>query len=269
MSRVTKAQHFITSEYSLRPTELFPLSASRTDAAQRPLPDYLAFEFRECTEDMKHEARHRIRFVRIDVLRDRNESDTQRSQLLYALQALYETPAPTVKLPDQDSIKVPPPGVFDQPIQFGTAGLCSAPTGINVFAYNMPTPPVAIVPQFTELHFAGLISGTDAGVDSGFHLSLYHLLYSKSTVCYIINYMATPTPKKPGRKPEGLGKRGEPQRIRDYPTLLVTIRPSVKAILGDLADKENRPKWKIIEDAIRLYSKTTVTRRHPGSNRAR
>jgi hypothetical protein len=62
--------------------------------------------------------------------------------------------------------------------------------------------------------------------------------------------------KKTGRKPEGLGKHGEPKRIRDYPTLLVTIRPSVKAVWDHLAAREDRPKWKIVEDAVRLYQKT-------------
>jgi hypothetical protein len=64
-----------------------------------------------------------------------------------------------------------------------------------------------------------------------------------------------------GRKPQGLGRLGEPRRIRDYPTLLVTIRPRVKAILDRIAARENRPKWKIVEDAIRLYQKSTSKKR--------
>ena len=56
-----------------------------------------------------------------------------------------------------------------------------------------------------------------------------------------------------GRKPEGLGMKGEPKRIRDYPKLLVTIRPSIRAKLKRLAARENRPMWKIVEDAIAQY----------------
>jgi hypothetical protein len=64
-----------------------------------------------------------------------------------------------------------------------------------------------------------------------------------------------------GRKPQGLGKHGEPERIRDYPTLLVTIRPSTKKILDRIASREDRPKWKIIEDAILLYQETPAKKR--------
>ena len=56
-----------------------------------------------------------------------------------------------------------------------------------------------------------------------------------------------------GRKPQGLGKGGEPKKIRDYPKLLVTIRPSVKKKLRRIAARENLPMWKIVEAAIQLY----------------
>ena len=59
-----------------------------------------------------------------------------------------------------------------------------------------------------------------------------------------------------GRKPQGLGKGGEPKKIRDYPKLLVTIRPAVKAKLKRMAARENRPMWKLIDDAIELYEQT-------------
>jgi len=68
---------------------------------------------------------------------------------------------------------------------------------------------------------------------------------------------------KVGRKPQGLGKHGEPKRIRDYPTLLVTVRPSVKATLERLAAREDRPKWKIVEAAIRLYERQKHVRSVP------
>ena len=64
-----------------------------------------------------------------------------------------------------------------------------------------------------------------------------------------------------GRKPQGLVSQGEPRRIRDYPTLLVTIRPSIKAALDRIARREERPKWKIVEDAIRLYQEVGPNKR--------
>ena len=59
--------------------------------------------------------------------------------------------------------------------------------------------------------------------------------------------------KRMGRPPEGLGKKGEPERIRDYPKLLVTIRPGVRTKLKAMASPEGRPAWQIVEDALALY----------------
>jgi hypothetical protein len=59
--------------------------------------------------------------------------------------------------------------------------------------------------------------------------------------------------KRMGRPPEGTGKKGEPERIRDYPKLLVTIRPVVRSKLKAIASAESRPAWQIVEDAVALY----------------
>ena len=59
-----------------------------------------------------------------------------------------------------------------------------------------------------------------------------------------------------GRPPEGLGKKGEPERIRDYPKLLVTIRPGVRQQLKAIAAIENRPAWQVVEDALARYYDT-------------
>ena len=63
----------------------------------------------------------------------------------------------------------------------------------------------------------------------------------------------TETQKRMGRPPEGLGKKGEPERIRDYPKLLVTIRPAVRSRLRAMASVENRPAWQIVEDSLAMY----------------
>jgi hypothetical protein len=65
--------------------------------------------------------------------------------------------------------------------------------------------------------------------------------------------MADDTAKRMGRPPEGLGKKGEPERIRDYPKLLVTIRPAVRSRLKAMASAESRPAWQIVEDALAMY----------------
>jgi hypothetical protein len=71
--------------------------------------------------------------------------------------------------------------------------------------------------------------------------------------------MEQPT-KRRGRPPEGLGKKGEPERIRDYPRRLFTIRPVILAKLHTTSKKENRAEWRILEDALRLYFEQTKRR---------
>lgn len=63
------------------------------------------------------------------------------------------------------------------------------------------------------------------------------------------------TPKRIGRPPEGLGESGEPEKIRDYPKLLITIRPTVKVALKAIAEFEERPAWRVVEDGITQYLK--------------
>jgi hypothetical protein len=70
-----------------------------------------------------------------------------------------------------------------------------------------------------------------------------------------------PTEKKhAGRPPEGLGKHGEPVKIRDYPKLLITMRSSVKTRLKAIAKHEGRPAWKVVEDALALYIRQLPTK---------
>jgi hypothetical protein len=61
------------------------------------------------------------------------------------------------------------------------------------------------------------------------------------------------TEKRIGRPPEGLGKKGEPDRIRDYPKLFVTIRPAARSRLKAMSTVERRPAWRIVEDALAMY----------------
>ena len=61
------------------------------------------------------------------------------------------------------------------------------------------------------------------------------------------------SPKRRGRPPEGLGKKGEPDRIRDYPRQLFTMRPATKARLKAIAEHEDRSEWRVVEDGIASY----------------
>lgn len=60
-------------------------------------------------------------------------------------------------------------------------------------------------------------------------------------------------PKRRGRPPEGLGKKGEPDRIRDYPRQLFTMRPTTKARLKAIAEHEDRSEWRVVDDSIVSY----------------
>ena len=62
-----------------------------------------------------------------------------------------------------------------------------------------------------------------------------------------------PEPKRRGRPPEGLGTKDEPGRIRDYPRLLFTMRPTTKAKLKTIAEYENRSEWRIVDEGIAVY----------------
>jgi len=59
--------------------------------------------------------------------------------------------------------------------------------------------------------------------------------------------------KRMGRPPGGKGSHGEPERIRDYPKLALTIRPATKAKLDAVAVIEGRPAWRVVEDGIDAY----------------
>lgn len=81
--------------------------------------------------------------------------------------------------------------------------------------------------------------------------------------------MLEKTLKRIGRPPEGRGEGGEPGKIRDYPKLLITIRPTVKATLKAIAEFEQRPAWRVVEDAITQYLEGMPTKaRRVIANRA-
>lgn len=65
--------------------------------------------------------------------------------------------------------------------------------------------------------------------------------------------MKTEARKRMGRPPEGCSSEGEPEKIRQYPRISLTARPITKLTLEAIALLQQRPAWKIIEDAIRAY----------------
>ncbi len=61
-------------------------------------------------------------------------------------------------------------------------------------------------------------------------------------------------PRKPlGRPPAGKGAQGEPEKVSNYPKLAVSVQPLVRAMVNAVAMIEDRPAWRVVEDAIRLY----------------
>ena len=70
--------------------------------------------------------------------------------------------------------------------------------------------------------------------------------------------------KRKGRPPEGLGRKGEPERIRDYPRQLFTMRPVTVARLKAIAEHQDRSEWRVVEDSIVSYLEGMT----PGDRRA-
>lgn len=58
---------------------------------------------------------------------------------------------------------------------------------------------------------------------------------------------------KIGRPTLGRGKDGEPERIRDYPRLSLTVSPKTKQNLDIVAKAQARPAWQIVEEALTQY----------------
>jgi hypothetical protein len=59
--------------------------------------------------------------------------------------------------------------------------------------------------------------------------------------------------KKPGRPPGEKDADGKPFRVRDYPTLLISIRPDVRGRLKAMSHALRKPAWRIVEEGINLY----------------
>jgi hypothetical protein len=65
--------------------------------------------------------------------------------------------------------------------------------------------------------------------------------------------MITTFEKRRGRPPEGRVAKGEPERIRDFPRVLVSMRPVTRSGLRIISQHENRAEWRVIDEALTLY----------------
>jgi len=57
----------------------------------------------------------------------------------------------------------------------------------------------------------------------------------------------------PSRSTKSTDRKGEPDRIRDYPRQLFTMRPATKTLLKAIAEHQDRSEWKVVEDSIALF----------------
>ena len=82
-------------------------------AARRPLRTRSRIisrsSFRERRQDGEREARHGVRFIGVEVLGHRQEAYAQRGQLLDGADAIDDTAAPAIELPDQHGVEAPGP----------------------------------------------------------------------------------------------------------------------------------------------------------------
>ena len=70
--------------------------------------------------------------------------------------------------------------------------------------------------------------------------------------------------KRKGRLPEGLGRKGEPERIRDHPRQLFTMRPVTVARSEGDRGAPGPLQWRVVEDSIVSYLEGMT----PGDRRA-
>ena len=59
--------------------------------------------------------------------------------------------------------------------------------------------------------------------------------------------------RKVGRPPEGIAEDGSPLLVSQYPKTMIYMKPLVRAKVHALSALENKPTWKIVDDALGVY----------------
>jgi len=126
-----------------------------------------AFQFSESAHYGHHALAHRA--GRIDRLSKARELNIVHLQDFQDVEQVRYRTRHAVELPNDDGIKESSFNVGHQAVEFGTAGLRAADSGINEFANDLPAAPGSVLSQFAQLHLCRLIGSANSRIQSGFH----------------------------------------------------------------------------------------------------
>src|ERR1035437_4761009 len=94
---------------------------------------------------------------------------------------MFSRQGKAIKSPHEDSVQLALSRIVHEPVQFRARVLGTRLADIYVFDDGTEAPRHAIRSQVTQLHFAALVFGADAGVDSNSHRSRHTESYHSST----------------------------------------------------------------------------------------
>jgi len=135
-----------------------------------PLDDQAPLQLGYCTQHC--EDHFPGRRAGVELLRERDEVDTQSAEGLQRSKQMRHGASKPVELPTNDYIEAPAVRVGHEPIKFGPFLLRARDPYINVFAYDAPAAALAVLPEFKRLHarVLALIGCRDAGIEGHSHL---------------------------------------------------------------------------------------------------
>jgi hypothetical protein len=127
---------------------------ARSDA----LFDEFSLELSNCGQDVHQERGGGARLVRVQSLRNSNEPNAERLQLLDASNAVNQTPAPTVQLVHNHGIKLAQAGICHQALEAGSRGF-SPGNRVLIRADKFPPTALDVLSQFANLEGVVLVCG--------------------------------------------------------------------------------------------------------------
>jgi hypothetical protein len=148
------------------------LFAGSRDSQLHAFFDEGSFQFGHGCKNVKDHSPHGRR--RIHVLTERNEIDTEPVEFIEGKDEVLNGSGEPIKSSDQDRIKLPPPGVFHQSIEFGPLLFRATPAAVRVLGNDRRFPNTSPLSQGKELriHILAMLPGGDSRIDRNAHLHL-------------------------------------------------------------------------------------------------
>jgi hypothetical protein len=124
------------------------------------LDDCGAFQFGKRAHHGHHALAHRT--GRINGFCKARELNVVRLQDFQDVEQVRYRTRHAVELPHRDDFKESRLNVGHQAVEFGTAGLSAADSGINVFANDLPAATGSVLTEFAELHLCRLVGSANS-----------------------------------------------------------------------------------------------------------